>query len=191
MNYNQCASSNATTQHGPPLAYPSCTPARTGQPVTVGTPDVNGFPSIATGSVRFDSILGNPATPADEADVGIRVHQTDLRRTTTGFDYDGALILFAPLRVTDLWNNGGPEGAGTMIDFPLRLVVPCVATSGPEGGTCSVDTTMDAITPGLIRERKRTIWQLGQVLVHYAGGDEDPYSLEDNRPLLAQGVFVP
>jgi hypothetical protein len=192
MNYNECQSTNATRQHGPPLAYPSCTPARTGAPVTVGTPDVNGFAAEATGSVRFDTVVGNPTTAADEADVRIRMQQTDLRRNTSGYpDYNGSLVLFVPLRISDLWNAGGPEGSGTVIDYRLRLAVGCAETSSPEGGTCSINTTVDAITPGLIRERKRATWQLGQVLVHYAGGDEDPYTLEDNRPLLAQGLFVP
>ena len=107
-------------------------------------------------------------------------------------DYAGSLVLFAPLRTTDLWNaGGGTDGSGTMVDFPLRVAVPCTATAGPEGATCSIDTTVDAVIPGFVRERKRMLLQVGQVLVHYAGGDDDPYTLEDNRPLFAQGVFVP
>ena len=32
-----------------------------------------------SGSLRLDAMLGNPATPADEADVGIRLTVTDVR----------------------------------------------------------------------------------------------------------------
>jgi hypothetical protein len=194
LNYNKCEGGNPNKQHGPPLAYPSCTPVRTGSTATVGTPDSNGLPAEAEGRVRFDTIFGDPTTPADEADLRIRVQQTDVRDVfgTTYPDYAGSLVLFAPLRTTDLWNaGGGPDGSGTMVDFPLRVAVPCVATAGPEGATCSVDTTVDAVIPGFVRERKRMLLQLGQVLVHYAGGDGNPYTLEDNRPLFAQGVFVP
>ena len=195
LNYNECRGAG-TMQHGPPLAYPSCEPARTGLPVTVGTPDANGLPAEATGSVRFSTVVGNPATPADEADVLIRVRQEDLRNTYGNnppySDYDGTLVLFVSLRVTDRWNaGGGPDGSGTVVDFPLRAAAPCVTTAGPEGGACSLETTVDALTPGLVRERARTIWELGQVLVQYAGGDGNPHTLEDNRPLLAQGLFVP
>lgn len=191
VNYNKCT--QPTKQHGPPLAYPSCVPARTGQPVTVGTPDSNGKTAEASGSVRLDTLVGDPTTPADEADVHIHVQQTDVWNAfpvNAMTDYAGSLVMFAPLRTTDRWNDGG-DASGTVVDFPLRVAVPCVATAGPEGGTCSVDTTVDAVIPGLVRERKRTVWQLGQVLVHYAGGDNNPHTLEDNRPLFAQGVFVP
>ena len=101
-------------------------------------------------------------------------------------------MLFAPLRTTDLWNaGGGRTGRAPWSTSRLRVAVPCVATAGPEGATCSIDTTVDAVIPGFVRERKRMLLQLGQVLVHYAGGDDNPYTLEDNRPLFAQGVFVP
>ena len=107
-------------------------------------------------------------------------------------DYNGGLVLFAPLRTTDLWNaGGGSDGSGTVVDFPLRVAVPCVATAGPEGAICSIDTTVDAVIPGFVRERKRMLLQLGQVLVHYGGIDGNPYTLNNNRPLLAQGLFVP
>ena len=68
-----------TKQHGPPLAYPSCPPQRTVFRLTVGTPDANGLPAEAVGLVRMDAIPGDPATPADEADVWIGVNQTDVR----------------------------------------------------------------------------------------------------------------
>jgi hypothetical protein len=189
LNYNLC-SGNHNRVHGPPLAFQSCAPpSRTGQPVTVGTPDANGLPAEAEGRVRFDTIFGDPATPADEADLRIRVQQTDVRDNVPSSypDYNGSLVLFAPLRTTDLWNAGsGSDGSGTMVDFPLRVLIPCVTIAGPEGSTCSIDTTVDAVIPGFVRERKRMLLQLGQVLVHFGG-----YSLNHNRPLFAQGVFVP
>ena len=84
--------------HGPPLAHPSCSsPTQQSGTLTVGTPDANGFVANSSGSVRFDVMLGNPNTPADEADVGIAVDITDVRCAGTntacpsgqGSDYTG------------------------------------------------------------------------------------------------------
>ena len=79
LNYNKCDGGNLNRQHGPPLAYPSCAPpTRTGNPVTLGTPDSNGKAAEASGNVRLDTMVGDPTTPADEADVHIHVQQTDV-----------------------------------------------------------------------------------------------------------------
>jgi hypothetical protein len=105
---------NPTMQHGPPLAYPSCTPDRIGRPVTFGTPDSNGLPAEAAGSVRLATVVGDPGTPTDEADVLIRV-QRDRRaggRRVLGRDLCGGA--YARLRARgearDLgaWPGRGP-----------------------------------------------------------------------------------
>ena len=50
--YNACTSPNRT--HGPGLAFPSCNPpVRSSGPLTVGTPDANGFAANSVSSVRF------------------------------------------------------------------------------------------------------------------------------------------
>ena len=50
--YNACTSANRT--HGPALAYPSCNPpVRSSGPLTVGTPDANGFAANSVSFVRF------------------------------------------------------------------------------------------------------------------------------------------
>ena len=74
-----CTAPNRT--HGPALAYASCNPpAQTSPHLTVGTPDVNGEVANAVGSVKVQAKFGNPATPADEADVKVVVSMTDVRR---------------------------------------------------------------------------------------------------------------
>ncbi len=182
--------------HGPPLESPSCRNPLRGSQLTVGTPDSgNGLPAEASGFVRFDSIVGIPATPADESDVRIRVSQTDVRyhNPVTGYpDYPGELLLVVTLRTTDFFNaGGGTDGSGTVIDFPLRVVVPCAVTPGPEGGSCGVDTTMDALVPGFVREGERTLWELGKIVLHWEGPDGNPTTVGDNASFVAQGLFVP
>ncbi len=182
--------------HGPPLEHPSCTPPQRTSQLTVGTPDSgNGLPAEASGSVRFDSVLGDPSTAADEADVRIRVAQTDVRyqNPASGWpDYPGELLLVAELRQTDFFNGGGgTDGSATMLDFPLRVVVPCSVMPGPEGASCAIDTTMDAVTPGAVRERERTMWELAQIVLEWEGVDGNPTTVKDNFPFVTQGIFVP
>ena len=50
---------------------------------------------------------------------------------------------------------------------------------------------MEAVIPGFVRERERTVWELGQVELDWEGADGNPNTVEDNRPFAVQGVFVP
>jgi hypothetical protein len=184
-------------EHGPPLAYPSCTPISWGQEqgyVTVGTPDHNGFPANARGRIRLFVFPGDPSTPEDEADVLIEVTQTDVRDAVNepGSDYQGELGATFTLRVTDRFSAGGPDAAATVEDFPLRATVPCVATSDPSiGGDCEVVTSVDAVVPGFVKEGKRSVWQLDQVQLFDGGGDGDADTTADNTLFEVQGLFVP
>ena len=174
--------------HGPPLAYTSCAPPVEGSDLTVGTADSNGKATLGIGSVRFDTIPGVPSTPEDEADVRIRVSQTDVRWDDAGADYpdySGDLVMQTRVRITDFFNAGGPEGSGTAKEFFLRAEVPCAATAEPVGGTCEVDTSADAILPGLVRERKRATWQVEKVQVKQVV-DGVP-----GIPFAVQGIFIP
>jgi Tol biopolymer transport system component len=214
--YVECTSPNIT--HGGPLAYPSCTQKNfshqdgTMQLVSpnldMGSPDWNGAAAKFIGSVRLDVHPGDPRTPTDEADVGIRVSTTDIRcsnRTQTtacgsanipaGADYVGELQGNLTLRITDRDNTPDPSGSGpgTMIDTPFRFAVPCTETSGDqtEGSSCATTTSADAVAPGVVTEGKRAIWQLGQVQVYDGGSDGLASTTADNTLFLDQGVFVP
>jgi hypothetical protein len=59
------------------------------------------------------------------------------------------------------------------------------------GSTCSSTTTADAILPGFVLERKRSVWQLGQVQVFDGGSDGDADTTGDNTLFVEQGLFVP
>ena len=86
--FKQCSASNRT--HGPPLAFGSCNPPQQASDyLTVGTADSNGQPTKSEGTVRLDATLGNPATPADEADVLLTMSITDVRRKSDLADYTG------------------------------------------------------------------------------------------------------
>jgi hypothetical protein len=181
--YAACASANR--RHGPPLAFDSCQPpAPESLALTVGTPDANGRPAAAAGSVRLGVRLGDPRTTADEADVAVDVLASDVREASGLADYAGDLEARLVVRITD---RGGPapvtgaDEPATVSDLPLTVPVQCAATEGGEGGRCTTTTTVDALIPGAVSERRRAIWALGQVEVR--GPDE--------RPFLRQGLFAP
>ena len=187
--------------------------------VTVGAPDWNGASANFAGSVRLDAVLGNRLTPEDEADVRIAIHATDVRcyRTNpiaacgsdnydgpamgleTGRDYNGELRGRVPVHLTDENNSpfpGDGTGPGTVrgiFSFYLPVLVPCAETPGDItiGSTCSVQTTADAVIPGLVPEQKRSLWGVGQISVSDGGSDGDADTTIDNYVFLKQGLFVP
>ena len=207
--YIQCASPNRT--HGPPLDSDSCSPPQQRSAVltTGGTPA--GAAAQMTGSVRLTVQAGNAATPADEADVAVKVSITDVRCRTTnaacpggaGADYEGRLLgVLTGLRITDRSNTPpGPVGVPGTGESVLQVPVQCAATaSSAAGATCSTSTTVDALLPGAVIEGKRAVWELGQIHVRDAGpngtGFESPACPPtcgdgDETLFLREGVFVP
>jgi TolB protein len=206
--YSPCGSANRT--HGPPLAFPSCAPPVPSSPhLTIATPDVNGHNVRFIGSLRSSVVAGNPATPADEADVALEISTIDVRCSPTDPpstcgpanntvaptpDYTGELQGVAFVRITDRNNTphpGGP-GAATVEDFDLRVTTPCASTPSDvfTGSTCAVSTTVDAVVPGAVKEGHRAIWELDRVHVR-DGGPDGVAATADNRVFARPGLFVP
>jgi hypothetical protein len=149
--------------------------------------------------------VGNPATPIDEADVGLHVSATDIRckaagapatcgmPNVVGADYVGELQARVALQITDKDNTpspGGP-GAATTVDIPYVFTVPCTETTDNIGSTCEVDTTADAVLPGTVKEKLRAVWQLGQVEVLDGGPDGEVDTPANSQVFLRQGIFIP
>ena len=184
--YPFCASPNRT--HGPPLAFGSCNPAsQESSQLTVGTPDANGAAPQMEGYVRYDTIVGDPSTPADEADLSLRVQISDVRVKNTLADYAGEVDAQATTRMTD--HEGAITATAQDVRFPLTT--QCAPTADTTiGSTCSLTTTLDTLIPGAVVERARTILQLGQVRVLDGGPDGDT-ATEPNTVFLRQGLFIP
>ncbi|MGH2979956.1 MAG: hypothetical protein ACRDLQ_10025 [Solirubrobacterales bacterium] len=205
--YNLCFSPNRT--HGPPLAFGSCNPpSQQSNTLIVGSPDANGEVANSVASARLATIPGDVTTLPDEADVAVEMSATDIRCRAANAacpggalsDYAGTLLLTASLRVSDKF--GGPSGNEPVTvqdDASLRVPVPCTATPDPDtGATCSLATTADAVTPGLVQELGRTMWQLGAVDVYDAGPNGTGYANcpptcgnGDEAVFLRQGLFIP
>ncbi len=186
--YAQCDSPNH--QHGPPLSFGSCNPpAQESAELTVGTPDTNAQQSGMSGFVRYGTVVGDPHTPADEADIGLRAEITDVRVKSTLDDYAGEVEAQTTAHLTD--RNGDGTEPATVIDVLFPLTMPCAPTAAPGiGSTCSLSTTLDALIPDAVIEKQRTILQLGQVHVIDGGPDGDT-ATEPNTVFLRQGIFIP
>jgi glucose/arabinose dehydrogenase/PKD repeat protein len=179
--------------HGPALEYGSCgDPAPESAHLTTGTPDANGRAANLVGRVRLAVRPGDPATAPDEADVVLIVELADVRRSLTLADHTGELELVATLRITDLLNGSGSPEAGTVTDTAVRAAVPCAATSSTAvGSDCGLNTTLDAVVPGLVVERARSVWELQGVAVNDGGADGDAGTTGDNTPFARPGIFIP
>jgi hypothetical protein len=189
--FQQCTAPNRN--HGPPLAFGSCNPpAPHSAQLTVGTPDANGVPAKSNGHVRFVTLAGDPGNQTDEADVALVVTITDVRRRSGLADYTGQLQASAALRITDR-DNPAPSGspAATAQDGAFAWTVPCAATADTTvGSRCSINTSADAVTPGVVKEGMRAVWQLGSITV-FDGGADGVASTSPNTQFAVQGIFVP
>jgi len=196
--YQTCSSPNRT--HGPPLAHPSCNPpVRSSAPLTVGTPDANGFGANSTAFARYSVKPGNLSTSADEADVKITASITDVRNHPAGTDYTGQVLLTAQLTITDNDNAAETPEPATTEARPFEVPVQCSATADTtRGGACALTTSYDAVIPGAVSERQRAIWALGQIQVRDAGPNGTGYAScpptcgdGDETVFMRQGIFVP
>jgi hypothetical protein len=189
--YAQCTPAAANRTHGPPLGFPSCSsPNQTSSELTIGTADANGQPTKSVSFVRYGVQVGNPSTPADEADVRIIASITDVRNKSDLSDYAGELQLDQGLRITDR-DNGSP-GPGTVSDADFPVTIPCVPTADTTvGSTCAIDTTVEAIVPNALKEGRRAVWEIGQVKVYDGGTDGAASTTADNTLFMDEGLFVP
>ena len=211
--HGECLPEDANGTHGPPLADPSCSPPEESGMLTVGTPDRNGFAANATGHLTFKVVCTDAQSPpcpavGETEDVSIKGSITDVRCASTnaacpggpGSDYGGVLLAVSAIRATDKLNGVFGSGAGTAADVPFDIPITCTVTSATTAGsTCAVNTSADALYPGIAREQSRSVWQLGELRVHDAGPNGTGYGAGcpptcgdgDEQVYLQQGLFVP
>jgi hypothetical protein len=143
--------------------------------------------------------------PPEDSDVILMAEITDVRckgSTVTcgtanmfdGADYTGQLQGTATIRITDRWNAvgaGGGEDAATVVDIPFPMHMVCTNSSSTAvGGLCTANTTFNAIVPNALREGKRSVLDLGQIVIN-DGGSDGNVSTAPNTRFMTQGVFVP
>jgi hypothetical protein len=191
--FRQCGTgaTPANGAHAAPLSTASCNPPA----VTAGVVAHAG--AQMTGTARLSVTPGDPATPADEADVGFTVNVIDVRAgSRTGADYNPSaagpdMTLTPRFRATDIANGPSQADSATSVDQSFAVPVNCASTPDPAvGATCAASTTADALTPGSIKEGKQAVLQLFRVRLDDSGpngvrGDSD------DRLFAQQGFYVP
>ena len=177
--------------------------------LTVGTPDCErGRRPTSSAPCGSPCSVGNPATPADEADVRLMVSTTDVRcrrrslrrhaarPTRWAADYDGELQARVALRITDKDNTptpGGP-GAATTVDSRYSFTVPLHGDSGHDmiGSACRGRHDRGrAACRAIDQGGRRAIWELGQVEVLDGGPDGDVNTPAGDGCLPAPGNLRP
>jgi hypothetical protein len=195
--YERCETDGgrvADTVHGGELNARACKdPELVSGSLTLGTPDANGKAANSVGLFSMTTRVGNPATPANEADVRVDMSLTDVRLQGSLADYTGELELILASRITDMSNGPNENEAGTTQEFEWKAPVPCTATAGTSiGSTCALHTTVNTLVPGTIKEGKRTVWEQADHIHVFDGGPDGRASTENDNLLFAvQGVFAP
>jgi Tol biopolymer transport system component len=192
--YQQCTPPTQNSNHIAPLALDSCSP-----PVQQSNLLTTSTIGQMQGHARLDVQIGNPATPADEADVQIDTQISDVRNASSQTDYAGELILRGTIRLTDRASGFGGVSATTE-DTNFDVPLPCTPTAvSPRGSDCGITTTADTLVPGFAKEGKRAVISASfKVLDAGADGDVTPPSgcpptcgTGDEQTFLDQGVFAP
>jgi hypothetical protein len=210
--YKKCTSGNRT--HTSPLVFPSCDPpVQDSSILTMGTAGAGG------GFARLDIFCNGGApgelapcstTAGDQEDVNISASVTDVRCVTggtascvlAGDDYTGQVIFTSNLRLTDLSNGIFADDPGTVQDFEFSFPTTCALNPlTTVGASCNVTTTMDALVPNLVKEKKRMVVSVLSFLVEDAGADGTITPVTgscpptcgsgDEKIYMRQGVFVP
>jgi hypothetical protein len=195
--FKACSTPNRT--HGAPLAFPSCSPpVQASSFLTVGSPDANG---AGANAVAFILLKVKPTSPED---VLITSNGTDTRclpataaavcnsaNSTDGPDYSGQVQGNATIRISDHYNGPGLTEAATVVDIPFPVNGTCVNTVATTiGGTCSVNTTANAVVVGSVKDNQRGVIGIGQLSIN-DGGADGQIATADNTLFGVQGIFIP
>jgi hypothetical protein len=197
--YNQCTVPN--TQHGAPLAFPSCRPPfQASSYLTVGTRGANGAVARSVGFL----LLKVRSTQVDQVAILMEVSDVRCRPGTQasvcgtanaadGPDYSGELQGNATLRVSDHDNGPSRTEAATVQDIPFPVNAPCVSTSDTSiGGFCSTtfNPGVGLGIPGTDYSGHHTVIEISQFEV-FDGGSDGQTATTGNTVFLREGVFVP
>jgi hypothetical protein len=167
----------------------------------------------------------NPTDSQDTLDMAVEVSLSDAVCLTTavgcagpGADYVGRFVVYMPgTRITDHSSDSSQgstcpnlDGAppcvpATAIDTQIAFPGQCVDNGGPNGGVCSLNTTLDSAVPGAAIEGQRAVFAIrgqvgypGSFSVANAGANPDigfacpPIcGSGDEEPMAWSGLFLP
>jgi beta-propeller repeat-containing protein len=96
------------------------------------------------------------------------------------------------LRITDSNNGSGHDIAATVADSGFPIPMDCLPTPSQSsvGSVCGVNTSANALSPGVVRTGDKAVWELGEFQVLDSGPDGIRGDADD-QILAAQGIYVP
>ena len=78
-----------------------------------------------------------------------------------------------------------------MTDIPFPVNGTCANTTATNtGGTCTVNTTANAVVAGSVKDTQRGIVEISQLQISDGGADGQVAS-PDNTLFAVQGIFIP
>jgi hypothetical protein len=108
-----------------------------------------------------------------------------------GPDYSGQLQGNATIRITDHYNGPTLTEAATVVDIPFPVNATCTSTAATNiGGTCTANTSANAVVPGAVKDAQRAVVEVGQLTIN-DGGADGLISTADNTIFGIQGIFIP
>jgi hypothetical protein len=108
-----------------------------------------------------------------------------------GPDYVGGVQGNATIRISDHYNGAGLTDAATVVDIPFPVNGTCAATAvTTQGGTCTVNTTANAVVVGSVKDAQRAVVEISQLQVSDGGADGN-VATTDNTLFMVQGIFIP
>jgi hypothetical protein len=221
-SFKACTAPNST--HVAPLAQPSCTP-----PALESAILTTGNAGAGSGFSRLDvkCVGGAPGevppcstTAGDHEDIGVFSQASDIRCAVGGIpgcpaangDYTGGVIGQSVIRITD-HSNGTPAtvcstGTGappcttaTVQDLTFSVLASCTATpASANGSNCGVNTTIDALLAGTVKELQRGVVSIFGIRIRDAGPDglvnpgtgcPPACGTGDETEFGTQGIFIP
>jgi glucose/arabinose dehydrogenase len=96
------------------------------------------------------------------------------------------------IRITDTFNGGTADVSATASDGSFAIPMDCRPTPSDStiGSTCAVNTSANALVPGVVRTGDKSIWQVGEIGVTDSGPDGTRGN-SDDETLAVQGIYIP
>jgi hypothetical protein len=108
-----------------------------------------------------------------------------------GPDYSGQVEGNATIRISDHYNGPSQAEAATVVDIPFPVAGQCANTAATTvGGTCSTNTTANAVVPGSVQDNKRGVVEISQLFINDGGADGQNATVP-NTLFSVQGIFIP
>ena len=95
------------------------------------------------------------------------------------------------VRITDSQNGPSGQDPGTLHDIGFPIPIACIPTTDTTvGSNCGVNTTVNALAPGVNVDGNAAVWQIGEIEIKDAGPDGTRGNADDQL-FETQGGLLP